>query len=153
MNIHGAPPERLNSQIVFAFLYIKEHDVIISNNDKKIHLCKLKFEIKNGQAFAWPKKIKLVLGTILGEAITAVHGPIAAGLEGNLGGAAATIADHFIHLAFATVATVLTTGSAARGAAAGLVLEALFGIESLFGSSEGEFLAAFTASERLVLIH
>ena len=94
-----------------------------------------------------------VLRTILGEAIAAVHGPIAPGLEGNLGGAAAAIADHFVHLAFATVAAVLTTGGAAGGAAAGLVLEALFSEESLFGSGEHEFVAAFTAGERFVLIH
>jgi hypothetical protein len=95
----------------------------------------------------------LVLGTILGEAFTAVHGPISAGLEGHLGGAAAAVADHFVHLALTAVAAVLTTGGAAGGAAAGLVLEALLGVESLFGSGEHEFIAAFTAGEGLVLIH
>ena len=92
--------------------------------------------------------------TVLGEAIAAVHGLIATGLEGNLGGAAATIADHFEHLAFATVVVAIgTTSGAASGAAAGFVLEALFGVESLFRSGEGEFLTAFTASQSLVLIH
>ena len=96
---------------------------------------------------------QLVLGTILGEAFTAVHGPIATGLEGHLGGAAATVADHFVHLAFGTVAAILTAGSTAGGAAAGLILEALFGVESLLGSGEHEFVAAFTAGEGLVLVH
>ena len=96
---------------------------------------------------------KSVLGAVLGEALTAVHGLVAPGLEGHLGGLAAAIADHVIHLAFATVATVLTAGGAAGGAAAGLVLEALLGVESLFGSGEDEFGAALTAGEGLVLIH
>ena len=100
------------------------------------------------------RKPFLVLGTILGEAFAAVHGLVATGLEGNLGGAAATIADHFEHLAFATVVVAIgTTSGAASGAAAGFVLEALFGVESLFGSGEGEFLTAFTASQSLVLVH
>jgi hypothetical protein len=95
----------------------------------------------------------LVLGTILGEAFTAVHGPISAGLEGHLGGAAAAVADHFVHLAFAAVAAILATGGTAGGAPAGLILETLFGVESLFGSSENEFVATFAAGEGLVLIH
>ena len=88
------------------------------------------------------------------EAIAAVHGTIATGLEGNLGGAAAAVADHFVHLTGSSVAAVLgTTSSAASGAAAGLVLEALLGEESLLGSRENEFVAAVTAGQSLVLIH
>ena len=107
---------------------------------------------KNARAEARALSVLSVLGTVLGEAFTAVHGPISTGLEGHLGGGAAAIADHFVHLALATVAAVLTTGGAAGGAAAGLVLEALFSEESLFGSGDHEFVAAFTAGERLVLI-
>ena len=96
----------------------------------------------------------LVLGTILGEAFAAVHGLVATGLEGNLGGAAATIADHFEHLAFATVVVAIgTTSGAASGAAAGFVLEALFGVEFLFTSREHEFVTTVTAYQRFVLIH
>ena len=101
-----------------------------------------------------PGLLLLLLIAELGEALAAVHGPIPTGLEGHLRGAAAAVADHFIHLALATVAAVVgTTGSTAGGAAAGLILEALFGVESLFGSGEGEFLTAFTAGQRFVLIH
>ena len=98
--------------------------------------------------------MKSILILTLGlEALTAVDGAISAGLEGHLGGAAAAVANHFVHLALTAVATVLTAGGAAGGAAAGLVLEALFGVERLFGSSEHEFVAALTAGEGLVLIH
>ena len=37
------------------------------------------------------------------EALAAVHGTIATGLEGHLGGAAAAVADHFVHLTGAIV--------------------------------------------------
>ena len=88
------------------------------------------------------------------EAIAAVHGAISTGLEGHLGGAAAAIADHFVHLTGAIVAAVgVAASSAASGAAAGLILEALLGEESLLGSGEHEVLAAVTALQRLVLIH
>ena len=66
----------------------------------------------------------------------------------------AAIADHFVHLTGAIVATVrVAASSAASGAAAGLILEALLGEESLLGSGEHEVLAAVTALQRLVLIH
>ena len=88
------------------------------------------------------------------EAIAAVHGAISTGLEGHLGGAAAAIADHFVHLAGAIVATVSVAARSAAGrAAAGLVLEALFGEESLLGSGEHEVGATIAALEGLVLIH
>ena len=88
---------------------------------------------KNARAEARALSVLSVLGTVLGEAFTAVHGPISTGLEGHLGGAAAAVADHFVHLAFTAVATVLTAGGAAGGAAAGLVLEALVSVELLLG--------------------
>ena len=90
------------------------------------------------------------------EALTAVDRPVSAGLEGHLRGAAAAVADHFVHLTLAaglSVAAVGAAGSAARRAAAGLVLEALAGIEFLFGSAEGEFGAALAAGQDLVLVH
>ena len=88
------------------------------------------------------------------EASAAVHGAISAGLEGHLGGAAAAIADHFVHLTRSAVAAVLsTTSSTASGAAAGLILEALLGEESLLGSGEHEFVAAVTAGQGLILVH
>ena len=87
------------------------------------------------------------------EALTAVHGPISAGLEGNLGGAAATVADHFVHLTGAVAAVLSPTGSTAGGAAAGLILEALLGEKRLLAGGENEFVAAVTAGQRLVFIH
>jgi hypothetical protein len=88
------------------------------------------------------------------EAIAAVHGAISTGLEGHLGGAAAAIADHFVHLTGAIVAAVgVTASGAASGATAGLVLEALLGKESLLRSGKHKFGAAVTALEGLVLIH
>ena len=94
--------------------------------------------------------------TVLVEAIAAVYGTIAMGLERNLGGAAAAIADHFIHGAIGRtvgIAAVGTTGSAAGGAAAGLILEALLGVELLLACGEDELSAAVFANQRLVLIH
>ena len=88
------------------------------------------------------------------EAIAAVHGLIAARLEGNLGLLAAVSADRREHLALRTGIAILRTerGTALR-AAARLILEALLRIESLLGSSKDEFLAAVTANEGFVLIH
>ena len=109
--------------------------------------------MKNAQAMPGRFSRFSVLGTILLEAIPAVHGPIAAGLEGHLGSSAAAVADDFVHLTFAAIAAILPTGSTASGAPTGFILETLFGVESLFGSGEHEFVATFTAGERLVLIH
>jgi hypothetical protein len=89
------------------------------------------------------------------EARAAVHGTISAGLEGNLSGLAAAIADHVKHLTLAaTIAAVLgTTRSTARGATTGLILEALISIELLLGSGEHELSAALTAYQSLVFEH
>ena len=87
------------------------------------------------------------------EALAAVHGTIATGLEGHLGGAAAAIADHFVHLTGRVAAILGAAGSTAGGAAAGLILEALFGEESLLAGGENEFVAAVTAGQGLVFIH
>jgi len=87
------------------------------------------------------------------EAVPAVYGPVSTGLEGHLGGAAAAIADHFVHLTGAIATLGVPTGGAAGGAAAGLVLEALLSEELLLRGGEDEFCAAVTASEGFVLIH
>ena len=88
------------------------------------------------------------------EALTAVHGTISAGLERNLGLAAAAIADHSVHLAGSTTVAVLgTTGSAAGGAAAGLILEALLREKFLLTRRENEFVAALTAGQSFVFVH
>ena len=92
-----------------------------------------------------------VVLVLFGEALTAINGPVSTWLEGHLGGAAAAVADHFVHLALATV--VVAAVSAAGGAAAGLVLEALFRIERLLRSRENEFGAALAASEGFVGVH
>ena len=89
------------------------------------------------------------------EAVAAIYRTVSAGLEGNLGGDAAAVAYHFVHLTLATVTTA--AGRAALGTAAGatarLVLEALLGVELLLGSGEHEFGATLAASQYLVFIH
>ena len=66
------------------------------------------------------------------KAIAAVHGAITAGLERHLSGYAATVANDFVHLPFATAGVLgVTAGRAATGATAGLVLEAFVSKELL----------------------
>ncbi len=75
--------------------------------------------------------------TLCFEAVTAVHGTISAGLEGNLGFAAAAVADHGEHLPGSTAIAVLgPTGSAAGRAAGGLILDIL--LKMLFTRAIGE---------------
>ena len=88
-----------------------------------------------------------------GEAVTAVHRTISAGLEGDLRGGATFITDHIKHLAVTAAVAVLPAIGAAVGATAGLILEALLGVESLLGTSEGELGAALAAGQGLVGIH
>lgn len=100
----------------------------------------------------------LVTALTLGvEALAAVYGTITAGLERHLGGAAAAVADYFIHLTIAGVAGAAALGSATVGtasrAAAGLVLKALFGEEGLLRAREYEFSATLAAGQGFVLIH
>lgn len=98
-------------------------------------------------------------GSIVGlahlvEAVAAVHGTVAAGLEGDLGGSAAVVANHVVHGAIgAVLAAGLATAGPASGAAAGLVLEALVGVELLLGSGENELAAAVPAGQSLVFEH
>ena len=94
--------------------------------------------------------------TLLIEASAAVDRTVSAGLEGNLGVAAAAIADNVKHLTLGAVyvlVVLLTTSRAASGATAGLILEALVSIELLLGSGENELSVALTASQSLVLEH
>lgn len=87
-----------------------------------------------------------------GEAVTAIHRTVTAGLEGDLRGGATFIADHVVHLALAAMAVATAVGTAG-GATAGLILEAFFGVEGLLGAREGEFGAALAAGEGFVGIH
>ena len=92
--------------------------------------------------------------TLCFEAVTAVHGTISAGLEGNLGFAAAAVADHGEHLPGSTAIAVLgPTGSAAGRAAGGLVLEALLSEEFLLRGGENELVVAIAAYQGLVFVH
>ena len=88
------------------------------------------------------------------EAIAAVHGLIAARLEGNLGLLAAVSADRSEHLALRTGIAILRTerGTALR-AAARLILEALLRVERLLRRAEDELLVAIATNEGFVLIH
>ena len=101
--------------------------------------------------------LQLIAGlTVRFEAVTAVYGTIAAGLEGNLGVAAATNAHNVKHLTLGAVyvlIVLLTASRAASGATAGLILEALVGEELLLGSGEHELIAASTAYQSLVFVH
>ena len=99
----------------------------------------------------------LIAGILPVIAITAIHGPVAAGLERHLGGAAAAVANYFIHLAVAgapvvAAITVALVGPAA-GAAGGLILKALLSEESLFRGGEYEFGATVTAGKSFVGVH
>ena len=92
--------------------------------------------------------------TLCFEAVTAVHRAVSAGLEGNLGFAAAAIADHGEHGPGSIAVAVLgLAGVTACLAAAGLILEALFSVEFLFAGGEDEFVSAVTASQSLVFVH
>ena len=88
------------------------------------------------------------------EAIAAVHGLIAARLEGNLGLLAAISADRGEHFTLRTgIAILRTEGGAAIRAAARLILEALLSVERLLRRAEDELLVAIATNEGFVLIH
>ena len=92
--------------------------------------------------------------TMISEAVAAVHGLVAARLEGNLSLLAAISANRGVHLTLRTSVAILSAERrTALRAAARLILEAFLRIESLLGSSEHEFFAAVTASEGFILIH
>ena len=104
------------------------------------------------------KKVRLALWlaglALLLVALTAIYRTVAARLERNLGGTAATVAPHVVHGTVAAVLAILLAaiGTAGR-ATAGLILEALVGIELLFRSGKNKFRAALTANQRLVFKH
>ncbi len=85
------------------------------------------------------------------EAITAVHGPIGFGLEGNASFLAAASADSSEILTGTT--SGILAGIAAGLAALRLVLEAALCIELLLTGGKHELLPTFLANQRLVLIH
>lgn len=88
------------------------------------------------------------------EAIAAIHGLVAARLEGNLSLLAAVSADRSEHLALRAGGAILSTErSTALRAAARLVLEALLRIERLLRGAEDELLVTVAANESFVLIH
>ena len=85
------------------------------------------------------------------EALAAVNGSVAAGLEGELSLAAALRADSDKVLALASLSILFLV--AASIAALRLILEALFSIELLLARREDEFLAAISACEGYVLVN
>ncbi len=96
-------------------------------------------------------------GALLVEAVAAVHGAIATGLEGDLGLLAALSTDRRKHLPWATAettaaaATIRPAGLPARGATSGLVRVALLLEEVLLARGERESLSTVLAGEGLVL--
>ena len=84
------------------------------------------------------------------EALAAVNGSVAAGLEGELSLAAALRADSDKVLTLASLCVLLLV--AASLAALRLILKALFSIELLLACCEYKLLAAISASEGYVLI-
>ena len=88
------------------------------------------------------------------KAVAAVHGTVSARLERNLRLASAAVADHGEHLpGSAAVAVLGFAGVTAGLAPAGLILEALLGVEFLFAGRENKFVAAVTAGQSLVFVH
>jgi len=88
------------------------------------------------------------------EAVAAINGTIATGLERHLGSRATTVADHFIHLTLATAGVLSrTTRRPASGATGGVVLKALIREELLLACGEYELSATVAARQGFVLIH
>ena len=88
------------------------------------------------------------------EALAAIHGAVALGLERHLSGGSAAVADDFVVLAIRTAGVVAVAASHTAVVAAGrIVLEALLGEELLLRSGEHEFLATVAADKRFVFKH
>jgi len=87
----------------------------------------------------------LQLSSSVCEAIAAVDGAVAAGLERNLAFLAALGAGCIIHGALGAGSLTLA-GSTAGLAALGLILEAALCVEFLFTSGEDELLTAILAN-------
>jgi len=104
-----------------------------------------------------------VAGTRL-EAIAAVHRLIAAGLERNLGNAAALAARGLVHFAALTAAAAHTRAAAravahllarlpAIGATVWLILETFAGVELLFAGRERELASTVHAVQHFINVH
>ena len=91
-----------------------------------------------------PDLISLLDDDDLGEAVAAVNGAVALGLEGHLGLAAAGSAGSSEQLAGG--AGSVLAGSTASLALLGLVLEAAGSVELLLTGGENELLAALVAN-------
>ena len=85
------------------------------------------------------------------EALAAVNGSVAAGLESELSLAAALRADSDKVLTLASLSILFLV--AASLAALRLILEALFSIESLFTGGKYEFLSAISAGKSDILVN
>ena len=99
----------------------------------------------------------LVPGILSVIAITAICGPITAGLERHLSGVSAAIANCIIHLAVAcspvvSAITIALVG-VAGGAAGRLILKAFLNDEILFRSGEYEFGAIITEGKGFVGVY
>ena len=92
-----------------------------------------------GAFFSWQ------LSSSVCEAIAAVDGTVAAGLEGDLAVLAALGANCIVHDALGTSSDTLA-GCTAGSAALGLVLEAALCVELLLTGGEDELLAAILAN-------
>lgn len=90
---------------------------------------------------------------LISEAIAAVDRAVFTGLERNLAGLSAFSADCVEHLAGLAVTSCALTCSTACLATLRLIGKALFSVKFLLSGSEGEFLSAILADERLVSVH
>ena len=107
------------------------------------NLCKKKSERPHGRSLFVSIK-RSVFASHLGEAIAAVNGTIALGLEGNASFLAAACANSGEVLT-GTASSVLASVTAGL-AALGLVLEAALCVEFLLTGSESELVAALFAN-------
>jgi hypothetical protein len=87
------------------------------------------------------------------EAVAAVNGAIAAGLEWQTGDVAAGGADSFKELAIRTLRTIAFAGATAIGAALRWGGETARRMELLLAGGKDEFRAAIDARHGLVFVH
>src|SRR5699024_2459154 len=87
------------------------------------------------------------------ETVAAIDGSVGLGDKGNASRRAAGGAGRLKHLARFAIGRTGFARLAARLAARGLILEALFRVEFLFAGGEHKFRAAVPADQRFVLVH
>lgn len=87
------------------------------------------------------------------EAVAAVDGLVAAGLEGNLARGAARSAGRIIHLPDVSAILLHFAGLTALGASRGLVLETALREEFLLSCCENEILTTVSAIQYLVFVN